>query len=257
MLTNTRHEKILKLLEQRGSVSLQELKELLHTSESTIRRDLTQLHGAGRLVKVFGGAVACEKLDQTDVQVPDREIRNRDEKQMIAAYGAKLIRNQDFVYIDAGTTTACMIPFLTDQTATYVTNAPSHAIKMAQAGLNVVLLGGNMKPSTEAAVGSLTCAQLERYHFSVAFLGTNGVSQHAQLSTPDPEEAMVKSVVVRRSRNCYVLCDHTKFHKISPVTFAAIEDVIVLTDAVPEGAFRDIPNIVDITGEPAEETGEM
>lgn len=254
MLTNTRHDQILKLLEQRGSISLQELKELLHTSESTIRRDLTQLHDQGKLQKVFGGAVACENLDQTDVEVTDREIRNREEKKKIAAYGAKLIRNQDFVYVDAGTTTACLIPFLTNKTATYVTNAPSHAIKMAQAGLNVMMLGGNMKPSTEAAVGSVTCAQLERYHFSIAFLGTNGVSLHAQLSTPDPEEAMVKSMVVRRSRNCYVLCDHTKFHKISPVTFADIEDVILLTDSVPEGAFREIPNIVDITREPLEET---
>lgn len=252
MLTNTRHDQILKLLAQRGSISLQELKDVLNTSESTIRRDLTQLHNEGRLVKVFGGAVACEKMDQTDIQVLDREIQNREKKQMIAAYGAKLIQPRDFVYIDAGTTTACLIPFLTEKTATYVTNAPSHAIKMAQAGLNVMLLGGNMKHSTEAVVGSLTCSQLERYHFSIAFLGTNGVSLHAQLSTPDPEEAMVKSTVVRRSRNCYVLCDHTKFHKISPATFAAIEDVILLTDSVPEGAFRDIPNIVDITSQPVE-----
>ena len=118
MLTNTRHEQILKLLDQRGSISLQELKDVLNTSESTIRRDLTQLHDQGRLVKVFGGAVACEKLDQMDVQVLDREIQNREEKQMIAAYGAKLIRNRDFVYVDAGTTTACLIPFLTDKTAT-------------------------------------------------------------------------------------------------------------------------------------------
>ena len=65
---------------------------------------------------------------------------------------------------------------------------------------------------------------------------------------------MVKRMVVRRSRNSYVLCDHTKFHKISPVTFADIEDVILLTDFVPEGDFREIPNIVDITREPMEES---
>ena len=101
MLTNTRHDQILKLLAQRGSISLQELKDVLNTSESTIRRDLTQLHNEGRLVKVFGGAVACEKMDQTDIQVLDREIQNREKKQMIAAYGAKLIQPRDFVYIDA------------------------------------------------------------------------------------------------------------------------------------------------------------
>ena len=43
MLTKTRQEEILKLLENRGSVTLQELKDYLNTSESTIRRDLNTL----------------------------------------------------------------------------------------------------------------------------------------------------------------------------------------------------------------------
>ena len=58
MLTKTRQKEILKLLENRGSVTLQELKDHLNTSESTIRRDLNTLDAQGKLVKVFGGAVA-------------------------------------------------------------------------------------------------------------------------------------------------------------------------------------------------------
>ena len=59
MLTKTRQKEILKLLENRGSVTLQELKDHLNTSESTIRRDLNTLDAQGKLVKVFGGAVAA------------------------------------------------------------------------------------------------------------------------------------------------------------------------------------------------------
>ena len=43
MLTEQRQEEILRLLNQKGSVTLQELKEYFHTSESTIRRDLNAL----------------------------------------------------------------------------------------------------------------------------------------------------------------------------------------------------------------------
>ena len=59
MLTEQRYEIILKLLEEKNSITVAEVKDLLNTSESTVRRDITALHNAGKLVKVFGGAVAC------------------------------------------------------------------------------------------------------------------------------------------------------------------------------------------------------
>ena len=57
MLTEQRHEIILNLLSEKGSITVTELKEVLNTSESTIRRDLNTLDEQGRLTKVFGGAV--------------------------------------------------------------------------------------------------------------------------------------------------------------------------------------------------------
>jgi DeoR family fructose operon transcriptional repressor len=56
MLSEQRHEMILKILEEKRSVTVTELTELLGISESTARRDIIVLDKAGRLVKVFGGA---------------------------------------------------------------------------------------------------------------------------------------------------------------------------------------------------------
>ena len=61
MLTEQRHEIILNLLSEKGSITVTELKDILNTSESTIRRDLNTLDEQGRLTKVFGGAV--EKIN--------------------------------------------------------------------------------------------------------------------------------------------------------------------------------------------------
>ena len=58
MLTKQRHEMILKLLEEKGSITVTEIRDLLKASESTVRRDITALDKEGRLVKVFGGAIA-------------------------------------------------------------------------------------------------------------------------------------------------------------------------------------------------------
>jgi len=60
MLTEKRYELILKLLDEQNSVTVAEIKEKLKISESTIRRDLNALDKAGKLNKVFGGAVAIE-----------------------------------------------------------------------------------------------------------------------------------------------------------------------------------------------------
>ena len=62
MLTEQRYETILRMLDERGSVTVTELKDLLDASESTVRRDITALGKAGRLIKVFGGAVAMEHI---------------------------------------------------------------------------------------------------------------------------------------------------------------------------------------------------
>lgn len=58
MLTEKRQEEIVRLVQERESITVAELKDILQTSESTIRRDITSLDKEGRLTKVFGGAIA-------------------------------------------------------------------------------------------------------------------------------------------------------------------------------------------------------
>lgn len=62
-----------------------------------------------------------------------------------------------------------MIDFITEKSATYVTNAVSHAQKLAAAGFRVYLIGGELKPTTEAVVGNQAILSLETLHFSKAF----------------------------------------------------------------------------------------
>ena len=62
MLSEERYRMILKILEEKRSVTVTELTELLDISESTARRDIIALDSAGKLVKVFGGAVLTENV---------------------------------------------------------------------------------------------------------------------------------------------------------------------------------------------------
>lgn len=135
MLTKQRQDLILKLLAEKGSITATEIKDILGISESTVRRDITALDKEGKLVKVFGGAVAAEaEVSAHEYTVAQKSDLNPDEKRRIAKYAASLIKPEDFVYLDAGTTTAYMLDYIEEQNATYVTNAVAHARQLLPVG---------------------------------------------------------------------------------------------------------------------------
>lgn len=246
MLTEQRYDIILRLLEEKKSVTVTELKEILDTSESTVRRDITALDKAGRLTKVFGGAVAQkQEVTAYEPTVAQKSELNTREKEKIARYAAGLILPDDFVYLDAGTTTGLMLGFLGDTKATFVTNAVSHAQKLAQMGVQVFLVGGELKSSTEAIVGSHAIRMLQTYHFTKGFFGANGVTKREGLTTPDTNEALVKTTVVEQCKDVYVLADSSKFGKISSVTFGNFVSAKILTEKIPQ-EYKDCKNITAV-----------
>lgn len=244
MLSEQRYLMILELLEKNRSITVAELAGTLNISESTARRDLKALDRAGRLTKVFGGAVVSEGIfSAKEPTVAQKSGIYRNEKMKIAKYAASLIGEDDFIFLDAGTTTGCMLEFIGETGASFVTNAVSHARKLAANGIHVLLTGGELKGSTEAVVGTTAVLSLRDYHFTMGFFGVNGISKTAGLTTPDMNEALVKKTAMEQCRESVVVCDHSKFGMVSSVTFASLEDVLVLTDEIP-AEYRDIRNVI-------------
>ena len=211
MLTEQRYQIILDLLKEKKSVTATELKEILDTSESTVRRDITALHKAGKLIKVFGGAVALEDEGTVSAYEPTVEQKSElyvKEKRKIAQYAAELIEEEDFIYLDAGTTTGYMIDVLGYTNAVFVTNAVSHAQRLAAKGIKVFLIGGELKSSTEAVIGAQAMKNLQEYHFTKGFFGANGITKAEGFTTPDANEALVKQTAIERCKNRYILADH-------------------------------------------------
>ena len=247
MLTEQRFDIILKLLEEKKSVTVTELRELLDASESTVRRDITALDKAGKLTKVFGGAVALNhKVTAYEPTVAQKSELNKEEKQKIAKYAASLITPDDFVYLDAGTSTEAMIPFIKETQAVFVTNAISHAKLLAEKGCRVYLLGGEFKSQTEAIVGEEAMEMLSKYNFTKGFWGTNGISVSKGYSTPEIKEAMVKKYSMKNCKRCYILADASKFDQLSSVKFADFEQATILTTELYKPALKKYKNIVEV-----------
>ena len=143
MLTEERLQGIWRIVTEKGSASIQELMDALNISESTVRRDLAVLDEQGRIQKVRGGAmVVGDAYSTKEDSVTQKKDKNLAEKREIAKYAASLIKEDDFVYLDAGTTTELMIDYLTTKQTVFVTNAVAHARKLSQAGYTTFILGG-------------------------------------------------------------------------------------------------------------------
>ncbi|MBQ2317714.1 MAG: DeoR/GlpR transcriptional regulator [Lachnospiraceae bacterium] len=247
MLTEERFARILSLVDRKGSATVAEMMREIEASESTIRRDLETLDKTGQLIKVRGGAISKKGSYSTrDDEVVLRQQRNVDAKESIAKYAASLIESHDFVYIDAGTTTEKMLKYINNHEAVYVTNAVSHAMKLASIGCTVFILGGEFKYATEAIVGEEAIASLSKYNFTKGFFGTNGITVKNGFTTPEIKEALIKRQAMASCKQCYVLADHSKFGEISSVSFGGVDEATIITDKTDDNLKRTYKNLVEV-----------
>lgn len=247
MIVEERFAKILQLVEEKGVITVSELSETLQISESTIRRDLTTLDNGKKLRKVHGGATASGgSFASMDFDVQLREDHYRDEKKRIGKFGASLIEKNDFIFIDAGTSTEAMVDFINEVGAVYVTNGMVIAKKLVQKGCRTIIIGGEIKPITDAVVGSEALSCLRKYNFSKGFFGTNGVDIKAGFSTPDPTEAQVKREAFNRCKVAYVLADPTKFNITAPVSFGSLEEGQIITTKLANNVYKKYAKIWEV-----------
>lgn len=244
MYATERQDLIERLLLGDGRVSVIELARRFDVTTETVRRDLAQLENAGALRRVHGGAVARDRESTTEPTIAERSQRRSGAKAAIGARALQFVgeRFRGSLYFDAGTTTAVVAAQLgahlaaTDGRAEVVTHAMTAANTLAEtpdAALTVI--GGRVRGATAAAVGSDTVRAIERLRPDVAFIGTNGISAGFGLSTPDPDEAAVKSAIVRAARRVIVVADADKLGRELLVSFAQLSQIDALvTDSAPD-----------------------
>jgi DeoR family fructose operon transcriptional repressor len=244
-----RQQRIEQILVEEGRVAVVDLARRFDVTTETVRRDLGVLEEAGSLVRVHGGAVAKDADSTSEPTVIERAGRHGAAKNAIAERALTALGPgfHGSVFIDAGTTTAAVAAGLSERLSAVQPSgrpieAVTHSLTIAPAlaatdDVSLTVIGGRIRGITAAAVGVETVNAIRRLRPDVAFIGTNGVSAEFGLSTPDPDEASVKSAIVQSARRVIVVADASKHDRELLVTFASLEDIDVLvTDAEPPAA---------------------
>jgi len=241
-----RQAAILKTVNEKQTVSVSELTELLGISESTVRRDLIVLNNLGRLIKVHGGAAALNAVyDNNEEDFVQKSKINVDEKKRIAYRASLLIKSGDLVYIDAGTTTGFLAEYIKTNNVFFVTNGIFLARRLASKGACVNIISGRIRHKTEAVVGGDAILSIQKYNFNVGFFGVNGIDSLNGYTTPDIDEAAIKTAAAGRCKSKYILADSSKFNKITAVSFGKIDEFSIITSFSADSKYKKITDVLE------------
>jgi len=237
-----RRSQIARKVLENGKVSLADLVKEFGVTEPSIRRDLTLLEEAGRLKRVHGGAIPLPGTTRTDSFAEKMDLHIK-AKERIGKVAAEMIKPQDIVLLDSGTTTLQVIRQIpsalrSSNPISLVTNSQPIAQEvLSWPSPNLTILGGLYLPDYQATVGPQTLGQLQELMADKVFLGTDGLTLGSGATTANIFMAEVDRMMVERSRQAILVTDSSKigrvgFVPVKPV--GAFHTLITDTNAPPD-----------------------
>ena len=247
MIVVERRNKIKEILLDKKSVKVQDLVKLFHVSEETIRRDLSQLEEDGIVQKNYGGAILVEEVQKPiDFILPVQQRKNQflQEKYAIGKEAAKLVKNNQIVILDAGSTTWSVAKNLHNaDDLTVISNALNIVEECSKNEDAIIyLLGGKLRRNSMSLVGPQMERELQKYNANFVFFGISGFSIKQGFMSSDLYEAEIKRAMVSAGQKIVVLADHSKFHKVGLTSFCKIDDIDILitSDLVEQEILEEI-----------------
>lgn len=249
-----------------GSVSVTELADMLGVVENTVRRDLDALHEEGKLLRSHGGATLRERGTPVPHYSQTRDT-HLEEKSRIGQAALKYVPQSGLVFINSGSTTyqlALRMPFDVGGTPAprrpalqvVTTSLEIAGFLAARVPYDVHILGGRINPDSLNSTGSLSEKALDEFYWDMAFIGVEAVDLSRGITTSylDSSEARI----IEHSRKTIVLCDSSKFGRISNVLVTPLKavDVIVTDRNIDSKIARALSEMgieVDIAGPAGED----
>lgn len=241
-MNNERQKKILRLIEQKGEIQLQQLKELFpEVSMMTLRRDLISLENEGHLIRTYGGAVSVKRVSDLNGEedaYSRRAHENVEAKMKIAEKALPLVEKGRSIYFDAGSTLMCLAKILPDDSFSIVTSSANISLELIKKqGTSVVVLGGLLNRNTLSMSGPNAISLLDNINIDLAFMSASGFSIENGFTISNMYECELKRKVIKRAKKVIMLMDTSKINKDLAFTFANLEDISVWvceTDLPPE-----------------------
>lgn len=226
------------------SMTNEELCAMFNISMQTLYRDLKILVDKGVIRKVYGGVV----FNDLDISrtVPSLEVRRTSmekEKIKLGQLAAELVEDNDIIFVDSGSTTVHIIPFLKDKdNITVVTHSLNVMEEIAKIPtIRGVMVGGKLNRRTMTFSANFNNIP---FYYHKCFIAATGANLEA-LSNMDIDDGNIKKEVIEHSAESFLVVDHTKFKTTAFNIFARLDEMNgIICDDIPE----DLEKILERKG---------
>lgn len=229
MFSVTRREEIAKKVHEKKHVTVNELAKHYNVTEETIRRDLKVLEAEGLLTRTYGGAYVSyvgEYNVRDELDFSFRKKAGVASKKKIAKSCRQLLQNGNTVFLDASTTAYYVAQEISNMTITVVTTSML-IFNYLSAFKNITLIstGGVYDKTCDCLDGILIQEALKIYSFDKAFISCNSISIEKGITDSREESAIIRKLVLDRSKTVYCIADYTKFDTFSLIKICDVLDV--------------------------------
>ena len=232
MQAEERQRRIEEHLQQVEFALLEELARKVEVSVSTVRRDLAILETGGNVRRTHGGArVVNPRSDEFTFSA--RDTHQLKEKEAIGRACAELIKPNQSLILDAGTTVYHVARHLENKSPQILTNSLPVANFFASANrVEVVVSGGVSYPRLGVLVGPLAVEAFSKIHADVAIMSAGGITPEGVTNSHGLLIEIQRAMIHAAQRVIFCI-DHTKFGRrsISPMCDLEVIDTIV-TDKI-------------------------
>lgn len=239
---STRIKKIVETVKLRQGVSVKELAEMTNVTDMTIRRDVSQLSKTG-VVKLVSGAVVPDRQidivsDSEKYELDIQKEKRIQEKNQIGQMAASLIDPGDVVYIDIGTTTSNIIPYIPEETPVTIVCCTMNALMEAKKKktANLILTGGTYRADLQMFESKEGEELLRRTRITKAFISAAGVNEKLGVTCIRDCEIGTKTAALHGALEKILVVDSSKFELVKPAFFTDLErfDTIVTDHGIPD-----------------------
>jgi DeoR/GlpR family transcriptional regulator of sugar metabolism len=229
-LSLERQDHIVKLVADRGRLTVPELSQLFDVSDATIRRDLAALAAQNRVQRVHGGVIRLQSVATHEIPIVVRQKSHEIEKERIGQATAALIQDGETLMLSGGSTGLCVARQLhSHHDLTIVTDSLLVVQELLQQGQHkVIMLGGTIDPEEQAVRGTLSRMVLEQLQVDKVIIGTKGISVQRGLSAETPEEAELFRTYMSIGDHVIVITDSSKFEQSALVQVVPLEAIHTL-----------------------------
>lgn len=212
MKYNKRINDIIKILNEKGRVSVSELSKILFVSEMTIRRDFIEMEKESIIKRYRGGAVLIS--DGVDMSISKRFFVNEESKKALSKEAASFISDNMTVYIDSSSTCQHIVTHIRNfKNITITTNSIKTLLMASKLSIRCILIGGEYYEKDMCFVGTVAEQYAKQFNFDIAFFSSMGLSQDGIISDMDINQAAIRKIIMANSEKNIFLFDKDKLNK--------------------------------------------